>query len=408
MIPEILEGAMPLGQCLSCAAQSVEQVLDMGPQPPSNLFLSLPDEDVQTHALRLGVCTCCGLVQLMDPMPSDMVRCRHDWLTYNEPESHLDAVANMLAGDMPCAEGGGPRVRGVSYKDATLLERMRQRGWVVHTGGDGGTEGLETLQARITPVWGQAERQKIGDMDVVLARHVLEHAHAPQRFLQGCLALLRPGGLLVLEVPGCEPMLRSHDHCFLWEEHICYFTRHSLKSILEHAGLELLELHEYPGALEPSLVAVARQTSKACAEPRVDGAVMAALHAARAFGASHPLRAATMQRRLAALLAGGGEAALFGAGHLGMKFINFYGLAPQLAAVVDDTPQKQGMFLPQSLLPIVPSAWLKRDTSRVCLLAINPASHQRVIAAHPEFLHRGGCWRSIYSGTLNCLDAEEQ
>src|SRR5690242_21909579 len=82
--------------CIGCRSSTVRTVIDLGPQPPSNRFLASPGERSETHTLRFGYCAACGLAQLLDPMPVEVVRSRHAWITYNEPEAHLDSLVASL------------------------------------------------------------------------------------------------------------------------------------------------------------------------------------------------------------------------------------------------------------------------------------------------------------------------
>src|ERR1043165_3981101 len=76
--------------CRVCARVRVLEHLNFGPQPVRNPFLRPPDEDEFTPPLSLCYCGSCGTVQLADPPPVAEVRPRFGWLSYNEPEGHLD------------------------------------------------------------------------------------------------------------------------------------------------------------------------------------------------------------------------------------------------------------------------------------------------------------------------------
>lgn len=361
-------------RCHGCHMPQVEMVLDLGPQPPSNLFLGNATQQYPTHPLRFGVCTSCGLAQIIDPMPKHMVRCTHDWLRYDEPEQHLDDLASYLS----CAAGKQkPQVCGVSYKDTTLLNRLENYGWGVST----------------APTASHAEQT-----DVLIARHILEHARNPQQFIASCSAMIRPDGLLVIEVPGFERMLQQHQHCFLWEEHILYFTKANLKNFLLSCNLEVLEVLEYPLPLENSIVAIARPAQSAAPAACSNKASLDdQLGMVRAFGSSLHSQAAKAQEALKGAVRAGKAISLFGAGHLGMKYIHFYGLEPFLKTVLDDHPQKRGTFLPGSLLPVTDSTWLAQHPDGVCLVAVNPEKHAILQQRHAFFAPGGGKWHSIFS-----------
>lgn len=357
-------------RCCACGREAVETVLDLGPQPPSNLFLTDPAQACPRHPLRFGVCHACGLAQLVDPMPESMARCTHDWLRYDEPEQHLDAFAALLHSRLP---GKKARVCGVSYKDTTLLERLGRMGWDVVPKPEDGP-----------------------GADVVIARHILEHAREPRRFVEECARLLSPDGMLVFEVPGCDVMLRRHLHCFLWEEHTVYFTGDALRRFLESCGLEVLELIEYPMPLENSVAALARPARESGGARRSAEGLEAFLTLLREFGASFPRRRQEMRDAVGRLADAGHAVNLLGAGHLGMKFINFYGIGPLLGHVLDDHPHKQGTYLPGSLLQVAPSRLLEQEGG-VCLLAVNPEKYEAIRRRYTGFAARGGRWLSIFA-----------
>ena len=76
--------------------------------------------------------------------------------------------------------------------------------------------------------------------DVVLSTQVFEHVPEPARALGEAIRVLRPGGRLVLTVPGVWPTHEApHDY---WR-----FTRHGLLHLLETHDLVLDELVELGG-----------------------------------------------------------------------------------------------------------------------------------------------------------------
>ena len=82
-----------------------------------------------------------------------------------------------------------------------------------------------------------ALEKKYGIMDFIIVRHILEHAHKPINFLSSIRNLVRDGGYLIIEVPDNKKMLDNKDYCYLWEEHIGYFTKDTIVRLLEMVGL---------------------------------------------------------------------------------------------------------------------------------------------------------------------------
>jgi len=81
--------------CAACQQPTCDEIINFGDLPICHHFLK-DDETEATHPAALGQCKFCGLVQMMDPIPPAKLVPRFDWITYNEPEAHLDAVVEML------------------------------------------------------------------------------------------------------------------------------------------------------------------------------------------------------------------------------------------------------------------------------------------------------------------------
>jgi hypothetical protein len=347
-------------------------------------------------------------VQLVDPMPVEMVRSRFAWLRYNEPEGHLDALTERLA-QLP-GLGRDCAVAGLTYKDESTLERLRQRGYTNTTSVDpvadlsieDRTAGLETIQAALREECGQRISRRRGKVDLLIARHVLEHAHDPQAFLAGAACLVKPGGYAVFEMPDATQFLDARDYAFVWEEHIAYFTADTLRTLLARNGWEEIEIATYPYVLENSLVAVVRLGSPSANAPASQ--MEADIARGQAFAKSFPGRKQRYRARLSALKGAGKRIALFGAGHLSAKFLNLFAVGDLVECVVDDNPHKQALLMPGSRLPIRSSSVLGEQRIDLCLLCLSPESEAKVLAAKQSYIRDGGEFRSIFSRSPLALE----
>ena len=397
-----------MARCRLCRADGLAGGLALGLQPLGNRYRPASADRAEPeycHPMRLGQCAACGTLQLLDPVPVDQVAPRVDWIAYNEPEGHLDALAAHLAkGQDP----GGMSVLAVSSKDDSLLARLSRLGFAAVRRLDPATDlgiddprvGLETLQARLTVPRARAISDRLGQADVVLARHVWEHAHDPVGFMDAVLALARPGGRIVLEAPDCGKALAGLDYSTLWEEHILYFTPETFTRAMALRGLRPIFFCNYPYPFENSLtsVVVADPDAPAPSPPgrnelRVGRRFMEALPAVR-----DQMRAAVKDARRA------GRVAIFGAGHVACTFVSLMGLAELIDVVVDDHPCKRGLLLPGTNLPIKPSAALYEEGVVLCLLTLGPDSEKAVLANHGEFCKRGGRFSSIFPGSPIAFD----
>jgi len=385
--------------CRGCG-EAVDTLLDFGSQPPSNRFLEEGERETDVHRLALGQCPICGLVQLVEPMPASMVRTRFPWLVYNEPEGHLDALAQRLAhlGGV----GPGSVIAGLTYKDDSTLARLNRLGFPrsfrldlrEDLGLDDPTAGLESVQAAVHPDRVRAIASRRGPADMLIVRHVLEHAHDPRVFVRGLTMLVKPGAYLVFELPDSTKFMDACDYSFIWEEHIAYFSPATVRAFFAQCGLDIVDTLNYPYALEDSIVIVVRAAGGGadCAEKKPTEELARGRRYAKRFPGVRERTRAYLARHHA----GRRRVAVFGAGHLAVKFLNLFEAGSYIDCVIDDNPNKQALRMPGSHLPIRSSSILDEGRLDLCLLSLNPESERKVLSAKQAFVDQGGEFRSIF------------
>lgn len=387
-------------ECISCCTNSVSPILNFGQQPPSNRFLREGESQSEFHLLSLGQCAACGLVQLINPMSEDMVRTRHAWITYNEPEGHLDQmVEDVIA---TTGVGASARIGGLSYKDDTTLARFNGLGFgntyrfdIERDLGIADTlAGLESIQLAMTVKRADELANKYGQVDLLLVRHLLEHAHAPTKFLEALARLVKPTGFLVFEMPESTKFLAARDYSFVWEEHIAYFTPETARRLIQSVGIDLQALMTYDYPLEDSLVAIVQPvfSGKPLDKPAASEMALGV-----GFGQGFTEVRACIRNDLLRLRKEGKRVAVFGAGHLAVKFLNLFELQELVYCVIDDNPHKLGLRMPGSGVVVRPSSVLISEKIDLCLLSLSPESEKKVIAAKQAYVDQGGLFRSIFA-----------
>ena len=292
---------------------------------------------------------------------------------------------------------------GLTYKDDTTLRRFNRLGYTqtyrYDTCADLTLEnpraGLESIQAALDASSASRLVAKHGVADLLLVRHVLEHAHDPATFVLNLCTLVRPGGYLLFEVPDCTKFVKASDYSFIWEEHITYFSSRTLAAFVSNANLLLLEIVVYPYPLEDSLIGIVRNEAQTSAVRSAPQTLASYLADGDFFSRRYPCICDHLQSLLRASRQEGKRIAIFGAGHLATKFVNMYSLSELIDCVIDDHPEKQGLLMPGSRLPILGSAALAEVD--ICLLALSPESERKVMDKNQSFLDRGGRFLSIFA-----------
>src|SRR5262249_21502300 len=223
--------AMTIAACLLCRGDRLTPIIDVGPQPIANRFLASPNDAEESYPIALRQCDRCGMLQIEKPVPARALIPPYDWITYSEPEAHLDGLVDVLM-TLPRL-GPGALAGGVSFKDDTTLARLERKGlrrWRLDMAEDLEVErvhgglGVETIQDRLTPDRASKIAARRGRADVLLVRHILEHTSVPLDFIEALKRLTTPNGYIVVEVPDCSRALDGCDYTTIWEEHTLYYT----------------------------------------------------------------------------------------------------------------------------------------------------------------------------------------
>ncbi|MCO6454753.1 MAG: class I SAM-dependent methyltransferase [Pirellulaceae bacterium] len=205
----------------------------------------------------------------------------------------------------------------------------------------------QQLRAEVQP--GLLEQvPQTASRDLVLLVHVLEHLRHPKQSLEHIRGLLKPGGLLYVEVPNFGLPHAAPGHIFHYA-HIYNFTHATLVSLARHAGFELLRTFASPSGKDLQILFRAAEQPR----PQIDPlGYRHAIEAVRRYcWLKYHLRWQYMSRRVRELT---------------RRFAERLTARRQLAqimALCDSTPPTSGPTLGDQLLdrPIQMVFPLKRD-----------------------------------------------
>ncbi|MBT6438894.1 MAG: methyltransferase domain-containing protein, partial [Flavobacteriales bacterium] len=339
-----------INSCTVCEVKNLQTVLNFGQQPLANRFLDSTSSECnnETHGLALGLCNNCGIIQLTERMPVEAIRPRFDWLIYNEPEEHLDdVVANLIT--LP-GIGSNSKVLGTTYKDKSVLTRLEQLGvtFIDHIRESDLKEsqhpfGLETIQCLLQDkAILNNLKKRYEKVDLLVVRHILEHSSSVRSLLTNMSELIKPDGYIMFEIPDSSHIFQADNYSFIWEEHISYFTESAIGKIANSVGAEVVWMKRYSYSYEDSLVAVLRfcnnKPTKVLAPPKYE--VQRVLKLLNRFAMDLEGQRSYWRKKLKGYNSNNMPVAVFGAGHLAVKFINFLQLKDLINCVIDDDTNK--------------------------------------------------------------------
>jgi SAM-dependent methyltransferase len=376
--------------CRSCGHEPLEPILDLGLQPLANALPTADrlDDPEPRYPLDLALCPKCALVQITETVPPEVLF--REYLYFSSFSETMLSHARTLTGRLinERSLGEGSLVAEVASNDGYLLQFYKQAGVPV----------LGIEPARNIAKWAEENRgiptvsEFFGESlardlasqgkkaDVIHAHNVMAHVADLNGFVAGFKAMLKDGGIALIEAPYLGDMIEHTEFDTIYHEHLCYFSATAVDALFRRHGLLLLDAER---------VAIHGGTLRMFVGHLVDGAqpstaVKALLDQERAWGidrieAYRPFAGrveglkASLRSLLADLKGQGKRVAAYGASAKGSTLLNYFGIGREtLDFVADRSTVKQGRFTPGTHLPIRPAeAILEERPDYVLLLTWN-------------------------------------
>lgn len=136
-------------------------------------------------------------------------------------------------------------VLDVGFSRGMMLTFLKQRGWKTY--GITNSRNVYEYGKRI------GLKVQLGDLpdvtyptshfSVITLWHVLEHLRTPERYLRKCHAILRDGGVLIIEVPNSASVPAAWFKCHWFgldlPRHLSHFTPTTLRTLLHRTGFRV-------------------------------------------------------------------------------------------------------------------------------------------------------------------------
>ena len=231
--------------------------------------------------------------------------------------------------------------------------------------------------------------------DVIHAHNVVAHVEDLNGVVAGMRKLLKPNGMVVVEVPYLKSLLEQVEFDTIYHEHRCYFSLTSLRRLLGRNGIGVVHVEQLPihgGSLRVIAALGPRSMTTAVGDllrkEREWGLQKFATY--QDFGR----RVQNLRDRLRPLVrqlkSDGKRLAAYGASAKGTTLLNYCGLgADEFDWVADRSPIKHGKFTPGTHLQIHgPEKLLQEMPDYVLLLTWN--FKNEILNQQAEYRRRGG------------------
>lgn len=218
----------------------------------------------EAKAVRVIDCLSCGFAHLdPKPQPAELQHfyerafydeANPDYLAKTEREIVYWNSVVFAAKEKALRHflGMAGRILDIGCCGGFLLRYFADHGWRV-LGLEPGRSAYEwatrkSLIPALQEFFEAVPETELGEFDAVHLAFVMEHVRDPKEFLSKARRVLRPGGVLCIEVPNdfnslqtiATAALAKAPYWICAPDHINYFTFDSLEALLKNAGFEIL------------------------------------------------------------------------------------------------------------------------------------------------------------------------
>ncbi len=344
--------------CRLCGARLHRTLLDLGPLPLANRTLAAGANDDTPYRLHVRQCDTCTLVQVDDVAPPEWVA--------------APFVSSRLAASRP----------RISRYAETMRKRLRlnEDSLVIQVGGTGDTlsrhfqaAGIPVLEIPPAPAFNTETAMQVavrqGRADFVVAKDVLQHAPDLFDFAAGLASLLRPNGVLGLQVPHLLSVMQKLQFDAFRHDAYTYMSLRVLEHVLRAVGLRVFDAEAVPdqgGSIRiHACHAVGPYVARSSLKAMRSAECFAELDR-RDFYSGFGERVAVAREDIRSFLrtrtAAGRRVAAYGAAPRGSTLLNCCDMTTnEIAYVADPDPAKDGRLMPGCRIPIVTLEVLMAD-----------------------------------------------
>ena len=372
-------------RCCLCEGSNLSSLFTLDDLPISHYLRRSREDPDPRFSISFDYCKACGLLQIADPIPADLIYGEVDTYTtgFQKPRHLDDLITTAVARQDP------GRVIDVGCNDGSLMEALRRAGYGEVVGVEPNRVAAEMAQAKgyrthrgyLTSALAAQIVADGGEFDTVYVRHVVEHISDLDDFFAGIRILLRPNGVLVLELPEVEEAFALGSPAILWEEHVSYFTEAHVECLLKRFGFHISDRRRYVFgggsiAFVARKVEMSPQSIVSGTDPRSN---IDLLHR---FAGTMQRQRDEMNSLVAFARSSGHRPVIYGAAPRSCMLVSVSGIAEMIDFVIDDREDIHGRLFPGTRHVIQPLSKVAEamDSNLLCLLGVGCENEFKVRA----------------------------
>jgi SAM-dependent methyltransferase len=380
----------PITECIACGSTQLYPVLNLGKQPLANSYKKTHDEKEPKFPLAINVCTECFHTQLTHCVNPDLLFKNYLYVTgtSNTFKKFAKWFANFTLEPVQNFSKTY-RVLDIGCNDGTQLDVYRELGH--ETWGIDPAENLKSISGakghnivcdyygeKHTPpiLDGPPKGSSLGIFDIIICQNAFAHNNNQLQFLTNMKKSLAYNGKIYVTTSQAD-MILNGEFDTIYHEHLSFYTIKSMVALAKRAGLYLIDAIRTPihgtsfiFTLSPNIMHArpAHIENLIAMEEKTD---MHSLWKYEEY-AKHCIENVKRIKSFIRKVQKSGVTLIgFGAAAKGNTFLNYTKIKPEF--IIDDTPQKQGLYTPGMSILIEPITILDKyfsDSKKLCFMPL--------------------------------------
>lgn len=344
--------------CRGCQAPQLKDVLDLGVQYLPR-FVKEKDESLPKAPLQLVRCANCELLQLKHTVNPDLLY-REFWYRSSINQTMKQALWDVVReGTLTHGEGTW---LDIGANDGFLLSKVPESFKKIAVEPAYNFQTL--LEEHSDLVYSDyfSEELEVEPCDVITSVAMFYDVEDPMPFLRTIAKTLTDDGIWINQLNDSPTMLKQNAFDAICHEHLLYYDVHNLNRMYEEAGLRIVSV-SYNDVNGGSVRIVAKK-----GKPSNDGFLLGipkpSLGAANGFRQRIEKWKHRMTQLIAESMVLKGPIWAYGASTKGTVLLQYLDLPEAFFAVADRNPQKVGLTMAGTWIPIVDEITMRKAPPR--------------------------------------------
>jgi 2-polyprenyl-3-methyl-5-hydroxy-6-metoxy-1,4-benzoquinol methylase len=337
--------------------------------PLANSFLNQSQlkREESLYPLHVFICEKCLLVQLEEFETPDKIFSDYAYFSsYSETWlKHAEDYVEMMISRFKINQKS--HVVEVASNDGYLLQFFKKKSIPVlgiEPAANVAEVAINKGIPTITKFFGENTARELSQSgkqtDLLIGNNVLAHVPNLNDFVSGLRTLLKPRGIITLEFPHLLQLIKHNQFDTIYHEHFSYFSLIVVQKIFSFHKLTVFDVEELPTHGGSLRVFIKHEDEK----PQISNNVHEIIEKEKKFGLDNIVIYTSFQKKIEEIkknirtffVSAKKEKKTmigFGAPAKGNTLLNFCKIGTEfLDYVVDNSPHKQGLYLPGTHIPI--------------------------------------------------------